>query len=76
MTRFCQSIRTPGANSPAEPCGAGAAFGGPGVWVVCMLFFQLLLLGGYTYAHLSTRWLRVDRSAALHVGVLVLAVSG
>ena len=25
--------------------------GGPGVWTTCMLFFQVLLLGGYAYAH-------------------------
>ena len=28
-------------------------FGGtPAVWTTCMVFFQVLLLGGYTYAHL------------------------
>ena len=27
-------------------------FGGtPGVWTTCMLFFQLVLLAGYAYAH-------------------------
>jgi hypothetical protein len=27
-------------------------FGGaPAVWTTCMLFFQLLLLGGYSYSH-------------------------
>ncbi len=26
--------------------------GGPAVWTACMLFFQVALLGGYTYAHL------------------------
>ena len=31
--------------------------GGPGVWATCMLFFQVLLLGGYLYAHLSVRLL-------------------
>src|SRR6266540_6926461 len=30
--------------------------GGPGVWTTCLLFFQVLLLGGYTYAHISVRW--------------------
>ena len=25
--------------------------GGPGVWTTCMLFFQVLLFGGYAYAH-------------------------
>jgi len=28
-------------------------FGGtPAVWTACMLFFQVLLLAGYVYAHL------------------------
>ncbi len=33
-------------------------FGGsPGVWTTCMLMFQVLLLGGYAYAHYATsRW--------------------
>ena len=31
-------------------------FGGtPAVWTTCQMFFQVLLLGGYTYAHLLTR---------------------
>ena len=32
--------------------------GGPGVWTTCMLFFQVLLLGGYAYAHFISRWLK------------------
>ena len=29
-------------------------FGGsPAVWITCMLFFQVLLLAGYAYAHLN-----------------------
>src|SRR5881227_2764265 len=33
--------------------------GGPGVWTTCMLFFQVVLLGGYAYAHfLSQRFAR------------------
>jgi hypothetical protein len=51
-------------------------FGGsPGVWTTCLLFFQMLLLGGYAYAHLSTRWLKPKRQAALHLGLLVLALA-
>ncbi len=31
-------------------------FGGsPGVWTTCMLFFQVVLFGGYAYAHFLTR---------------------
>ncbi|MGL5097310.1 MAG: hypothetical protein ACRDD1_17120, partial [Planctomycetia bacterium] len=33
--------------------------GAPGVWNTCMVFFQAVLLGGYAYAHLSTRMLGV-----------------
>ena len=46
-------------------------FGGSsGVWTACMLFFQLLLLGGYLYAHGLTRWASPRIQATLH-GVLL-----
>ncbi len=49
-------------------------FGGsPGVWTTCMLFFQVLLLGGYTYAHLSARWLRPKRQALLHITLVAVS---
>ncbi|MSU57799.1 MAG: ferrichrome ABC transporter permease [Pedosphaera sp.] len=47
--------------------------GGPGVWTTCLLFFQVVLLGGYAYAHFSSRWLKLRSQVILH-GVL-LAVS-
>ncbi|REK11896.1 MAG: hypothetical protein DWQ37_12800 [Planctomycetota bacterium] len=48
-------------------------FGGtPAVWTACMLFFQILLLGGYSYAHLVTSRLPARPLAAVH-GVLLLA---
>lgn len=47
-------------------------FGGtPAVWTACMLFFQVLLLGGYSYAHLVSSRLPPRGLAALHA-VLVL----
>jgi len=49
--------------------------GGPGVWTTCMLFFQLLLLGGYAYAHISSRWLRPRSQAIVHLGLLVAALA-
>jgi spermidine synthase len=49
--------------------------GGPGVWTTCMLFFQMLLLGGYAYAHYSTRWLRPRRQALLHLVLLAAALA-
>jgi hypothetical protein len=50
-------------------------FGGaPGVWTTCMLFFQVLLLGGYGYAHLSSRWLKPRTQAAVHLGLIALGL--
>jgi len=47
--------------------------GSPGVWNTAMVCFQTLLLGGYSYAHLSTRWLRRGQQVLLHLGLLALA---
>src|ERR1700694_5690177 len=48
--------------------------GGPGVWTTCMLFFQMLLLAGYAYAHFSSRWLRPRGQAILHLLLLGVAL--
>ncbi|HEV7999348.1 MAG TPA: fused MFS/spermidine synthase [Planctomycetaceae bacterium] len=49
-------------------------FGGmPSVWTTCMLFFQMLLFGGYAYAHLTTSRLRPRTQAVLHIVLLVVA---
>jgi hypothetical protein len=47
-------------------------FGGTAaVWTTCLLFFQVLLLGGYVYAHaISTRFAPV-RQARLHIILLL-----
>jgi len=44
--------------------------GSPGVWNTCMVFFQAVLLGGYLYAHHSTRQLGVRRQSLLHLFLL------
>src|SRR5688572_11149113 len=49
--------------------------GGPGVWTTCMLFFQALLLGGYLYAHLSVRYLRIRGQIVLHLALLAGALA-
>lgn len=46
--------------------------GSPAVWSVAMVFFQALLLAGYLYAHLSTRYLTTRAAAILHLAILVL----
>ena len=49
-------------------------FGGSAsVWTTCLVFFQALLLGGYTYSHWSARSLRPERQSAVHI--VLLAVS-
>ena len=49
--------------------------GGPAVWTTCMLFFQLLLLGGYAYAHFSISRLTPRRQVITHLVLLALAVA-
>ncbi len=46
--------------------------GSPAVWSVAMVFFQALLLAGYLYAHLSTRYLTTRQAALLHLALLVV----
>jgi hypothetical protein len=49
--------------------------GGPGVWTACMLFFQVLLLVGYTYAHLVSRYLKPRAQAVAHLALLAAALA-
>jgi hypothetical protein len=50
-------------------------FGGtPAVWTTCLLFFQLLLLGGYAYAHLLSRSLSSRVQARVHITLLAASV--
>lgn len=48
--------------------------GSPAVWNTCLLFFQTLLLAGYLYAHVTSRWLSTRNQAILHLALLVSAV--
>ena len=49
--------------------------GGPGVWTTCMLFFQVLLLGGYAYAHFTSRWLKPRKQVVVHLILLAAALA-
>jgi spermidine synthase len=49
--------------------------GAPAVWNTAMVFYQAVLLTGYAYAHVTTRWLGARRQAALHLAVLLLPIS-
>jgi hypothetical protein len=49
-------------------------FGGsPGIWTTCLLFFQLMLVAGYAYAHLLTTRLRKSRQVVVHLSILGLS---
>ena len=48
--------------------------GGTAVWAVSMLFFQSCLVAGYGYAHLSVRYLGLQRQTQLHIVFLLLAL--
>jgi hypothetical protein len=51
-------------------------FGGaPAVWTTCMLFFQLLLLAGYGYAHLLGSSRDPARQRTIHLAALGLATA-
>ncbi len=48
--------------------------GGTGVWTTCMLFFQVLLLGGYAYAHFLSRRLKRRAQVVVHLVLLLGAM--
>jgi len=51
-------------------------FGGSAaVWTTCMLFFQVLLLAGYAYAHLVIRKLEGRPAAIVHTVLLAAAIA-
>jgi hypothetical protein len=51
-------------------------FGGSSaVWITCVVFFQVVLLAGYTYAHLLTRHLSLRVQSRLHVALLIASLA-
>lgn len=48
--------------------------GGASVWTVCMLFFQVFLLGGYAYAYLLTRYLPPRKQVLVHITLLACSL--
>ena len=50
-------------------------FGGTSaVWITCLVFFQVVLLAGYTYAHVITRRLSPRRQSQLHIALLLVSL--
>src|SRR5438477_544943 len=51
-------------------------FGGSAaVWSAVLLFFQLLLLAGYLYAHCLIRYVKPKQQVWLHATLLVLSLA-
>ena len=51
-------------------------FGGStAVWGACIVFFQLVLLLGYLYAHLSVKYLRPRTQAGVHAALLLVSLA-
>ena len=51
-------------------------FGGtPAVFTTCMLFFQIFLLLGYSYAYLIDGWLSPRAQAIIHSLLIILAIA-
>ncbi len=48
--------------------------GAAAVWTTAMLFFQTVLIAGYVYAHLMTKYLTVLQQVIIHLALLGLAV--
>ncbi|HJR07967.1 MAG TPA: fused MFS/spermidine synthase [Pyrinomonadaceae bacterium] len=46
--------------------------GTPAVWNTCMLFFQAMLLAGYAYALVISRWLSIRQQVVTHALLLLL----
>src|ERR1700751_1868923 len=48
--------------------------GAASVWITCLLFFQLMLLAGYGYAHVLERYFRIRVQMLVHLGLMVTAI--
>ncbi|HEX7334103.1 MAG TPA: fused MFS/spermidine synthase [Pyrinomonadaceae bacterium] len=47
--------------------------GTPAVWNTCMLFFQVVLLAGYSYVLITTAWISARKQAVLQIVLLLLS---
>ena len=48
--------------------------GSPAVWNTCLMYFQAMLLLGYLYAHLTSKWLAPRKQVLVHVVLLTVAL--
>src|SRR3954471_3269006 len=48
--------------------------GSPAVWNTCLMSFQAMLLAGYLYAHVTSKYLTSRNQAMMHVALLTAAI--
>src|SRR5882762_3814557 len=48
--------------------------GAASVWITCLLFFQLMLLAGYGYAHALERYANVRAQILVHATLMLMAI--
>src|SRR2546425_6157146 len=48
--------------------------GAASVWITCLLFFQLMLLAGYGYAHALERYAKVRTQILAHATLMLAAI--
>jgi hypothetical protein len=48
--------------------------GAAAVWITCLLFFQLMLLAGYGYAHALERYANVRTQIFVHAAMMLVAI--
>src|SRR3989454_7336925 len=48
--------------------------GASAVWITCLLFFQLMLLAGYLYAHVLERYANVRAQMLVHACLMMVAI--
>lgn len=72
LTLFCSALLLFVVQPMVGKMILPALGGTPAVWTTCMLFFQVLLLAGYAYAHGAVRILGVRRQAGAHLLLMAL----
>src|SRR5215510_1356316 len=48
--------------------------GAASVWITCLLFFQLMLLMGYGYAHVLERYANIRMQVAIHAALMLVTL--
>ena len=48
--------------------------GAASVWITCLLFFQLMLLTGYGYAHVLERYANIRTQIAVHAALMAMTL--